>query len=115
MSTRLTDVASRVPFSWEDRQPWLELDFPVAEFEARLGRIQAAMAADGLDALLVYSGQSSESNVRYVSGFASFWGDSLVVVPGQGRTDPRDERDLPRRADALQHPDAPGSRTCGRC
>ena len=31
MTARLTDVASRVPFSWDDRMPWLELDFPVAD------------------------------------------------------------------------------------
>lgn len=82
--TARTDIASRIPFTWEDRLPWLELDFPVAEFEERLGRIQRMMAADGLDALLVYGGTGSESNVRYVSGFASFWGDNLVLVPGSG-------------------------------
>ena len=40
----LTDVASRVPFSWEDRLPWLELDFPIGEFEDRVRRIQRTMA-----------------------------------------------------------------------
>jgi Xaa-Pro aminopeptidase len=79
-----TDVASRVPFSWNDRLPWLELDFPVAEFEGRVGRIQETIANDGLDALIVYGGTGSESNVRYISGFASFWGDNLVLVPGSG-------------------------------
>ena len=37
-----------------------------------------------MDALIVYGGQVSENNVRYVSGFWSFWGDSLVLVPRTG-------------------------------
>jgi Xaa-Pro aminopeptidase len=80
----LTDVASRVPFAWEDRLPWLELDFPIEEFEDRVGRIQRTIADEGLDALIVYGGTGSESNVRYISGFASFWGDNLVLVPATG-------------------------------
>ena len=47
MSTRLTDVASRVPFSWEDRLPWLELDFPIAEYEARWHASSRLEAATG--------------------------------------------------------------------
>jgi Xaa-Pro dipeptidase len=79
-----SDLASRVPFAWEDRKPWLELDFPIAEFEARVARIQQSLAQDELDALIVYGGQVSENNIRYVSGFWSFWGDSLVLVARTG-------------------------------
>ena len=79
----VSDLASRVPFAWEDREPWLELDFPIAEFEARVARIQQALEQDGLHALILYGGQVSENNIRYVSGFWSFWGDSFVLV---GRT-----------------------------
>ena len=80
----VSDLASRVPFAWEDRLPWLELDFPIAEFEARVARLQQALEADGLDALILYGGQVSENNIRYVSGFWSFWGDSLVLVARTG-------------------------------
>jgi Xaa-Pro aminopeptidase len=80
----LTDVASRVPFGLEDRRRWMELDFPQAEYERRVVRIQELMGRDGLDAMILYGGTTSESNVRYVSGFASFWGDSLVLVPARG-------------------------------
>ena len=80
----LTDVASRVPFGLEDRRPWMELDFPQAEYERRVARIQELMGRDGLDAMILYGGTTSESNVRYVSGFTSFWGDSLVLVPARG-------------------------------
>jgi Xaa-Pro aminopeptidase len=79
-----SDLASRVPFAWEDRKPWLELDFPIAEFEARVARIQQSLVQDELDALIVYGGQVSENNIRYVSGFWSFWGDSLVLVARTG-------------------------------
>lgn len=69
----LTDVASRVPFGLEDRRRWMELDFPQAEYERRVVRIQELMGRDGLDAMILYGGTTSESNVRYVSGFTSFW------------------------------------------
>jgi len=79
-----TDVEARVPYSWEDRKPVLELDFPAAEFEERIRAVQHALAQRGADALAVYGGASQESNVRYLSGFGSWWGDALVMVPRRG-------------------------------
>lgn len=73
-----------MPFTWTDREPLLELDFAVEEFERRLAAAQEEMGRQGLDALIVYGGAGSESDVRYLSGFPSWWGESLVVVPADG-------------------------------
>lgn len=59
--------------------------FPQAEFTARLARAQAAMAANGLSALLL----TTEPEIRYFTGFLTrFWESPtrvwFVVVPAQG-------------------------------
>lgn len=69
--------------------------FSDAEFQARAGRAQEAMAAAGLDALLL----TTEADIRYFTGFlTNFWesptrpwflllpstGDSVAVIPSIG-------------------------------
>ena len=59
--------------------------FPEREFRDRLGRLQAAMATDGLDALLL----TSPPDIFYVTGFLTrFWESParpwFVVVPATG-------------------------------
>ena len=56
--------------------------FPEREYRDRLGRLQAAMATDGLDALLL----TSPPDIFYVTGFLTrFWESParpwFVVVP----------------------------------
>ena len=80
--TRLAvDVPARVPYGYDDREPWLELDFPVEEFQRREVAIQEALEEAELEALLMYGDQYLESNVRYVSGFFGLFGQSWVIVP----------------------------------
>jgi len=60
-------------------------DFPPAEYEARVTRAQGAMAAAGMDALLMMT----EVEVRYFSGFrTAFWQSStrpwFLIVPRIG-------------------------------
>ena len=61
------------------------MDFPRAEYEARLNRAQAAMHDAGIDALFLMS----EPDVRYFTGFRTlFWQSPtrpwFVVVPAKG-------------------------------
>jgi len=80
----VSEVNARVPYGWDDRQPLLELTFTIEEYRARLGRIQAKLVEAGLDGLVLYGGAGSEADVRYVTGFPSWWGDSFAMVPAQG-------------------------------
>ena len=80
-STKLkVDVPARVPYTFADREPWLELDFPVAEFERRVAAAQGILEQEELDALLVYGDQFLKSSVRYLSGFVGLLGQSWVIV-----------------------------------
>jgi len=78
------DVPARVPYSLAEREPWLELDFPVEEFERRTVRVQAALEEAELEALLVYGDQHLDSNVRYLTGFVGILGQSWVIVGRSG-------------------------------
>ena len=81
MARLAVDVPARVPYGYVDREPWLELDFPVEEFRRRETAIQEALEEADLEALLMYGDQYLESNVRYVSGFYGLFGQSWVIVP----------------------------------
>lgn len=71
---------AKVPYAWRDRAPWLELDFALEEFQARIARAKAALEASGKDALLVWEEADRGGNVRYLSGFNMVWGSSVVLV-----------------------------------
>ena len=73
-------MTAKVPYAWSDRQPWLELDFPVAEFETRIARLQERMRAAGFEALLVWEHADRGSNIRYLTGFNMVWGTSIALV-----------------------------------
>jgi Xaa-Pro aminopeptidase len=84
MARLRVDVPARVPYSLPERQRWLELDFPVEEFERRIAAVRAALAEAELDALLVYGDHQLTSNVRYLSGFVALFGQSWVIVGRSG-------------------------------
>jgi Xaa-Pro aminopeptidase len=83
-SKHTVDVPARVPYGFAEREPWLELDFPISEFERRVVAVQAALEASELDALMVYGDHHLQSNVRYLSGFFGLFGQSWVVVGRSG-------------------------------
>jgi hypothetical protein len=51
---------------------------------ARLERLQAAMARDGLDALLLYTNLVRPAAVCWLTGFTPYWIESLLLVPASG-------------------------------
>ncbi len=75
----------RVPYSYADRKPWMNLPFPLEEYRERLRRLIAAMAARDLDCLVVLGNRTDATNIRYLTNFEDFYGgDSMVVVPRDG-------------------------------
>ena len=69
---------------WENRARWMELPFPIEEYESRMERLKTAMAAENLDALLVHGMPARSGNLQYVANFNSFLGNTLVVIPQNG-------------------------------
>jgi len=40
----------RVGYSWQEREPWLHLPFPVAEYEDRIERLRRGRMGDSVGA-----------------------------------------------------------------
>ncbi len=63
------------------------MDIPVIpdeEFALRRERVQEAVCAEGLDALLVHSNEADFANVRYLSDYWPIFETAGVLVPGEG-------------------------------
>lgn len=86
MTISSTDVEGRWSYAWSEREQWLELDFPIAEYERRLAGVREGMERLGVAALVVYGGFGCESNVRYLSGWYPWFGDSFLLIPRSGES-----------------------------
>lgn len=60
------------------------VELPDAVFAARLDRVRAAMQADGLDALLIYTNNTRPAGVSWLAGFVPYWSEAVLVVPRAG-------------------------------
>jgi hypothetical protein len=63
---------------------WDEAELPRSALTARLERLQAAMAHEGLDALLLYTNLVRPAAVCWLTGFTPYWIESLLLVPASG-------------------------------
>src|SRR5215471_341472 len=64
---------------------WDEAELPRSVLEARLERLQAAMARQGLEALILYTNLVRPAAVCWLTGFTPYWIESLLLVPARGR------------------------------
>jgi len=63
---------------------WDQAELPKSALAARLERLQAAMARDGLDACLLYTNLVRPAAVCWLTGFTPYWIESLLLVPASG-------------------------------
>jgi hypothetical protein len=64
---------------------WDEAELPRSVLMARLERLQAAMAHQGLEALILYTNLVRPAAVCWLTGFTPYWIESLLLVPATGR------------------------------
>jgi len=64
---------------------WDEAELPRSALSARLERLQAAMARENFDALLLYTNLVRPAAVCWLTGFTPYWIESLLLVPVNGR------------------------------
>ncbi len=72
----------RVPYTYADRLPWMNLPFPVEEYHERLRRLRSLMAREGWDCLAVLGNRADGANIRYLTNFEDFYGGESIVVIG---------------------------------
>ena len=63
---------------------WSEKETPKAALEARVARVQAAMKAQGFDALLAYTNFPRPATVSYLTHFIPYWNQGLMVMGQEG-------------------------------
>ena len=62
---------------------------PDEEFAQRRKRVQEAVRAASLDALLVHSNEADFANVRYLSDYWPIFETAGVLVPAEGEAAPK--------------------------
>lgn len=63
---------------------WREDELSRSDVKARQERLQQAIAAAGLDGVLIYTNHVRSAGVTWVSGFTPYWSDGLVLVLREG-------------------------------
>jgi Xaa-Pro aminopeptidase len=71
-------------YAWSFREQYLELPFPIAEYEARLARTRTAMASHGLSALIVGGDRYADGDLRWLTNFHPLIGNAILVLPIEG-------------------------------
>lgn len=62
----------------------MSIVIPQSEFQERIVRFQAEMAARNLDAILVYGDEYRKENLRYVSNFWPIFERAVCMIPKSG-------------------------------
>ncbi len=63
---------------------WSREEVPAAALERRVARLQRAMAAEGLDVVLVYTSTAQPAAVSWLTHFVPYSNDGLLVVFAEG-------------------------------
>ncbi|MGD0637844.1 MAG: Xaa-Pro peptidase family protein [Nitrososphaerales archaeon] len=72
--------SSQVPYDWETRKKYLNLPFPLSEYDSRLRRVRKAMIEKGVGALLIFGDAADPGDIAYLSNFLPF-GRAAVLLP----------------------------------
>ncbi|OGA68091.1 MAG: hypothetical protein A3G81_19645 [Betaproteobacteria bacterium RIFCSPLOWO2_12_FULL_65_14] len=63
---------------------WSKEQVPPSALDARVRRVQQALGAQGLDALLAYTNFTRPAAVSWLTHFIPYWSEALVVVLPEG-------------------------------
>jgi hypothetical protein len=64
---------------------WSKAELPESVFDARIAKMQAAMAQAGIDILAIYTNPARESGVAWFTGFIPYWNQCVLLLPRTGR------------------------------
>jgi hypothetical protein len=64
---------------------WSREELPQAALDARVERLQRAMRAPGLAAVLAYGSFAQPAVVQWLSNFLPYWGDAMLAVFPEGQ------------------------------
>jgi hypothetical protein len=64
---------------------WSKTELPPSVLDARVARMQSAMATAGVDALALYSDPARSSGAAWLTGFVPYWNRGVIVLPRGGK------------------------------
>lgn len=73
-------VNPRVPFDSKTRREYLDLPFPVAEYQQRIDNARRMMEEQGLEGLVAFRDQNDLGYLTYLANFEPMMGRGAVVV-----------------------------------
>jgi Xaa-Pro aminopeptidase len=85
---------SQVPYDWETRKKYLDLPFPISEYERRIQGLREIMLRFRLDSIVIFGNAADYGDLVYVSNFIPF-GKAAIIIPKDG--------DLAVVTDAILH------------
>ena len=65
-------------YAWSYREHYLQLPFPVAEYDERLARTRSVLAAAGLAGLLVGASRAHDGDLRWLTNFRPLVGSAVL-------------------------------------
>jgi Xaa-Pro aminopeptidase len=64
---------------------WSKTEIPHSVFDMRVAQTQAAMATDGIEALLIYVNHTRPAAASWLTGFIPYWSECMLFLPRVGR------------------------------
>src|SRR5262245_12527455 len=64
---------------------WSKTELPPSVLDARVARVQSAMAEAHIDALAVYSDPARSSGAAWLTGFIPYWNRGVVLLQRGGK------------------------------
>ncbi len=68
------------PWKWEERKQYLNLPFPMSEYERRIKAVRQKMEEDKVDAIFLYGDVRQYGYIRYLTNFYPQLGQSVAVL-----------------------------------
>ncbi len=78
-----TTYSSQVPYDWETRKKYLDLPFPMSEYDRRVKLLREIMSRNKLDSVLIFGNSSDYGDLVYASNFIPL-GRAAIVVSKEG-------------------------------
>ena len=63
---------------------WSQEELPAAALDARVARLQSAMRAQGLGAVLTYASFAQPAPLQWLCNYIPYWSEALLVVWPEG-------------------------------
>lgn len=63
---------------------WSQRELPATTLDARVARLQSAMSAHGLSAVLTYASFAQPAPLQWLCNYIPYWSDALLVVWAEG-------------------------------